>query len=276
MIAPPLPAEYPLNPLAPLLDRLRALLPAHVDVHTGMADDATLCGYLCAVITAPDPLMPSTWLPPIWGDAPPEVDETAQRAFVEQIVSLYQALLLQLAEPANQPAEHAFRLGLDLEMLQAEAGADLLGRWAMGFAVGQLQDEARWEEAAEERPQVEEVLLIIDELLPQPEPADDDDSEDVALEDADADAEDLELDELDELDDPEIEDPHPPISDALSLAEMRIVVVMELSTHLHDIQRYNHAQALAQQTHRRSGPKVGRNDPCPCGSGRKYKRCHGA
>jgi uncharacterized protein YecA (UPF0149 family) len=23
-------------------------------------------------------------------------------------------------------------------------------------------------------------------------------------------------------------------------------------------------------------PKVGRNDPCPCGSGKKYKRCHGA
>jgi preprotein translocase subunit SecA len=21
--------------------------------------------------------------------------------------------------------------------------------------------------------------------------------------------------------------------------------------------------------------QVGRNDPCPCGSGRKYKRCHG-
>ncbi|MBL8398077.1 MAG: preprotein translocase subunit SecA [Candidatus Accumulibacter sp.] len=24
-----------------------------------------------------------------------------------------------------------------------------------------------------------------------------------------------------------------------------------------------------------AGPKVGRNDPCPCGSGRKYKQCHG-
>ncbi|MET0505926.1 MAG: SEC-C metal-binding domain-containing protein, partial [Luteibacter sp.] len=23
------------------------------------------------------------------------------------------------------------------------------------------------------------------------------------------------------------------------------------------------------------GPKVGRNDPCPCGSGKKYKHCHG-
>jgi preprotein translocase subunit SecA len=26
----------------------------------------------------------------------------------------------------------------------------------------------------------------------------------------------------------------------------------------------------------RDGPKVGRNDPCPCGSGKKYKQCHGA
>ncbi len=25
----------------------------------------------------------------------------------------------------------------------------------------------------------------------------------------------------------------------------------------------------------RVGPKVGRNDPCPCGSGKKYKNCHG-
>jgi len=26
----------------------------------------------------------------------------------------------------------------------------------------------------------------------------------------------------------------------------------------------------------REEPKVGRNDPCPCGSGKKYKKCHGA
>jgi SEC-C motif domain protein len=26
----------------------------------------------------------------------------------------------------------------------------------------------------------------------------------------------------------------------------------------------------------RTAPKVGRNDPCPCGSGKKYKRCHGS
>ena len=30
------------------------------------------------------------------------------------------------------------------------------------------------------------------------------------------------------------------------------------------------------ETVRRATPKVGRNDPCPCGSGRKFKVCHGA
>lgn len=29
-------------------------------------------------------------------------------------------------------------------------------------------------------------------------------------------------------------------------------------------------------TYLRDTPKVGRNDPCPCGSGKKYKRCHGS
>jgi uncharacterized protein len=30
------------------------------------------------------------------------------------------------------------------------------------------------------------------------------------------------------------------------------------------------------ETVRREAPKVGRNDPCPCGSGKKFKQCHGA
>jgi preprotein translocase subunit SecA len=30
------------------------------------------------------------------------------------------------------------------------------------------------------------------------------------------------------------------------------------------------------ETVQRQAPKVGRNDPCPCGSGKKYKKCHGA
>ena len=32
----------------------------------------------------------------------------------------------------------------------------------------------------------------------------------------------------------------------------------------------------ALQPLRRKTPKVGRNEPCPCGSGKKYKKCCGA
>jgi len=40
----------------------------------------------------------------------------------------------------------------------------------------------------------------------------------------------------------------------------------------------NRGETSAQdtpQTARRTADKVGRNDPCPCGSGKKYKKCHG-
>jgi preprotein translocase subunit SecA len=35
-------------------------------------------------------------------------------------------------------------------------------------------------------------------------------------------------------------------------------------------------EPTAPKTVHRSDEKVGRNDPCPCGSGKKYKKCHGA
>jgi len=35
----------------------------------------------------------------------------------------------------------------------------------------------------------------------------------------------------------------------------------------------SNAEAASQ---RKTGEKVGRNDKCPCGSGKKYKVCHGA
>jgi preprotein translocase subunit SecA len=35
------------------------------------------------------------------------------------------------------------------------------------------------------------------------------------------------------------------------------------------------AQAASVETFVRSGRKIGRNEPCPCGSGKKYKQCHG-
>jgi preprotein translocase subunit SecA len=32
---------------------------------------------------------------------------------------------------------------------------------------------------------------------------------------------------------------------------------------------------VPKQPAMREAPKIGRNEPCPCGSGKKYKHCHG-
>ena len=39
--------------------------------------------------------------------------------------------------------------------------------------------------------------------------------------------------------------------------------------------RYGNALRRRPSTVRRETPKTGRNDPCPCGSGKKFKNCHG-
>ncbi|WP_374335014.1 preprotein translocase subunit SecA [Leeia sp.] len=72
-------------------------------------------------------------------------------------------------------------------------------------------------------------------------------------------------------------------------AEEATEAAEEVSQHEPSQVQYHHADhdeamAAAQaaaaadpdaQTYVRAGDKVGRNDPCPCGSGRKYKQCHG-
>jgi preprotein translocase subunit SecA len=44
----------------------------------------------------------------------------------------------------------------------------------------------------------------------------------------------------------------------------------------HDLQYQTGAGQAQAPKPVRAGAKVGRNDPCPCGSGKKYKKCHGA
>jgi preprotein translocase subunit SecA len=34
-------------------------------------------------------------------------------------------------------------------------------------------------------------------------------------------------------------------------------------------------KSAGKATQKREGAKIGRNDPCPCGSGKKYKKCCG-
>ena len=62
-----------------------------------------------------------------------------------------------------------------------------------------------------------------------------------------------------EVDGEEAQDPSPPRS-------LRTQALHALRS-----ARSSAASSSAQQ-----GPKIGRNDPCPCRSGQKFKKCHGA
>lgn len=46
--------------------------------------------------------------------------------------------------------------------------------------------------------------------------------------------------------------------------------------HAHHHHHHHDDEDEVVETYVRATPKVGRNEPCPCGSGRKYKKCHGA
>jgi len=65
-------------------------------------------------------------------------------------------------------------------------------------------------------------------------------------------------------------------------AESDVEAVEEQRRQADDVKKnYEHqspnepTEAEKPQAQVRQGPKVGRNEPCPCGSGKKYKQCHG-
>jgi uncharacterized protein len=49
----------------------------------------------------------------------------------------------------------------------------------------------------------------------------------------------------------------------------------ELVVTVADLQELTREQRYKVDTVKRETPKVGRNEPCPCGSGKKFKQCHG-
>jgi uncharacterized protein len=76
-------------------------------------------------------------------------------------------------------------------------------------------------------------------------------------------------------------DPDPEMRPKVIGTEQREEIIAQMAAGLLQIYRYYLSQRQSsiprtpQRTVRRETAKVGRNDPCPCGSGKKYKQCHG-
>ena len=119
---------------------------------------------------------------------------------------------------------------------------DDLAPWAEGYLQGVELAEPRWDEVADEE-DLDNILFPFLALT--------------------GDAKQLALESGEEWMSEEEE--------SKMLAEIR----ENFASHLFDVRQYFFEKSVPG-TVRRETPKVGRNDPCPCGSGKKYKNCHGA
>ena len=66
------------------------------------------------------------------------------------------------------------------------------------------------------------------------------------------------------------------VTQAAEAIEERAAQVANVTyTHPNEDGSVSRGSRRAADLGRRRVPKVGRNEPCPCGSGKKYKHCHG-
>jgi len=212
-------------------------------------DIATLDGYLCGVIVQPILLEPQAWLAHVF-DAegrplPDDIDAGWARRTTALIERRHAALRRGLAEdgwfdPFVLEPDAADAADEPEEVRALPPASRALAHWVSGFehATACFPDLVELEDDA-----VHDCLDRIFRHLP-----------------AETDEQRARAAELDRL------EPVGGLDDAL---DALVADVAELEALTRDL-RF-HIEPV-----RRATPKVGRNDPCPCGSGRKYKQCHGA
>lgn len=228
------------------LDELADLLEATPEPLVPL-DVPMLDGYLAGVLVQPRLIGVDEWLPPVFDAERRPLPEAADAAWRERSVALIQrrrdALNAAISEDGwfDPVIVDVDRLppASEYEAPQSEVSRALLP-WVAGF---------QWAQAC--FPDLEDVAddavgAVLARLYRHLPPETDDERELVATLDREHPLRDL---------DAGLED------------------LVNATVELWDLT----AKArFAVATVRRDAPKVGRNDPCPCGSGKKFKLCHGA
>lgn len=184
-----------------------------------------LDGFLTGLAIGPELILPSEWLPIIWGGEEPVFDDTAQaEAIIGAIMSRYNEILGQLAAGVIEPI-----------FMETPAGEVIAADWAEGFLQAVHLRADAWEKLFRSEKHVHSLVPILALCC---------DEDGVSL---------LQLPD-------EVENQF--FADAGELIPAAIF----------EIAAFWRAARTAPQR-RSTGPKTGRNDPCPCGSGKKFKKC---
>lgn len=213
-----------------LLDRIDedAVYEDDLEKNEGILDISELDGFFTALVSGPEVILPSRWLPAVWGDYAPEWE--TQKDF-ETIFSL---LIRHMNGIAATLMEHREDFEpLFLERVVEGKTYTIVDEWCEGYVRGmKLAEEAWGSGGLEIRVLLMPILAFTSET-------------------------DWKAHDLTEV---EIENLH----DAITHNVREI--------HAYWLSR-RETEGRRQQPVRHSAPAVGRNDPCPCGSGKKYKKC---
>ena len=204
--------------------RLMELLDAKSEAHNTMRCDEVQ-GFMMALLSGPDALNPTNWLPEILGEE--SLFDAKERTEIERLV---------MAMAADMRMKLNEKILPDLWFYEDEAGNPDFYTWCNAYLYALDIVPTDWFEAVDQ----EEFEDLFYPIMALGGIYDDEENGEVILH--------LNEQELTQL---ESDLPHV----------------------LLDIYWYWQAIINKPQTVRREGEKVGRNDPCPCGSGKKYKAC---
>jgi len=195
-----------------------------------------LDGFFAALIAGPEPMMPSEYHGEVFGG---EMGETCEFKSIEEANEILGLLMRHW----NKIASTLYKSEIHVPMIFEDDNGELHGNdWARGFMRGMQMRHEGWAE------------LVNDDkyggsLVPM-----------MAL-----------YHEHDE--DPEMR-PEPITPDKREKVIALMAAGLMNAYEYFRKERKSDLRVDAPEI-RRSTPKVGRNDPCPCGSGKKYKKCCG-
>ena len=198
------------------------------DMDEGVLDVSELDGLFTALVSGPVSVVPSKWLPLVWGDFEPVWE--SQEAF-QEILSLmirHMNSIVHMLIEYPEEFEPLF-LGRDVE----GNSYTIVDEWCEGYQRGVELNRESWDAAGAEMAELFVPIFAFTEKTKW---------------------------RGHDLNDKEKE------------ITRQAIVPNVRKIHAYWLGRRAESAPETQPV-RRSTPRVGRNDPCPCGSGKKYKKC---
>ena len=226
-------------------DQLDAFLMSE-EAPSDSMDSSMLDGYLTAVVSGPNLIMPGEMLRWVWdtekGEESPEFKSNQEaQSIIGLLMRHYQSVneTLNTApqdyEPRIMQSEHEGRM------------IPIIDEWCMGYYRGMAIDLQAWTPLLLSQPRLFATILLY---------GTDDGGETLKKQKIDLDQHQAQADSL--------------------VDSARQIHAFWLAQRKAQIARGEMPGIKRKPEPIRVAAKVGRNEPCPCGSGRKYKHCHGA